>query len=202
MRYSARRSQETQKKSKKGLTGSIIVIVFACIVLGFYYYMTQRPDTAEDTVQDTSVVDELMLRNMQTNYPPTPKEVVKYYCDISMVFYSGVSEDDLSKLAIRSRELFDSDLYAQQTEAEYYTHLKEQIDYFEESDITISSYALSPSVDVEYFEDDGYSFARLYCVMSLRQETQIIRTNETFLLRQDEEGHWKIFGFALSDTGE
>lgn len=186
-----------------GKKGTVIIVFIAVIIMGGYYFMTSRPDEPEVTEEEEmTIADELLLRNLETNYPPTPKEVARYYCDISQCFYNGYSEEIIEDLAMKSRELLDEELRAEQTDAEYLKSLKEEIAYFSEKGVTISSYALSPSVDVEYFNEDGNSFARLYCIFSLREETKIVATEQIFLLRQDEDGHWKIYGFALAEDEE
>jgi hypothetical protein len=190
---------EKKRKTSRGKIGSLFIILVAVIIMGGYYYMNSRVTEPEETTEEMmSLAEELLLRNLETNYPPTPKEVARYYCDISQCFYDNYSEDVIAELAIKSRGVLDDELVAEQTDEEYLADLKEQIAYFSEKGVTISSYALSPSVDVEYFTEDGYSFARLYCVFSLREETRIVTTEQIFLLRQDEDGHWKIYGFALA----
>lgn len=191
-------STENKGKTSRGKFGSIVIIVIAVVVMGAFYYMNSRPEEMEQTEEMMTLAEELLLRNLETNYPPTPKEVVRYYSDISQCFYENYDEQVIEELAMKSREILDDQLVAEQTEEEYLEQLKEEIAYFKEKGVTISSYALSPSVDVEYFEEDGYSFARLYCIYSLREETKIVATEQVFLLRQDEDGHWKIFGFALA----
>jgi hypothetical protein len=118
------------------------------------------------------------------------------------LFYEEISEEELEALAKKSRELFDDDVDMEHTDAEYLVDLKEEIAYFKEKGLTISSFALSPSVDVEYFEENGFSFASLYCIFSLREETNIITTEQMYILREDEDGHWKIYGFTLTKDEE
>ena len=65
--------------------------------------------------------------------------------------------------------------------------------------MTVSSYGLPSSTDVEYFSEDGYEWARIYCNFNIRQETKMLNTIEQFLLRKDENGRWKIYGWQLID---
>ena len=59
----------------------------------------------------------------------------------------------------------------------------------------ISSYSPASSVDVEEFQQDGFKWAKLQCSFTLRKGTQIQALTEIFLLRKDDEGHWKIYGW-------
>jgi len=192
------------KKRKKSIVskGSMGIVFIAIVVLiGFYFYSSGKDESIDDE-ENVTVVQEVLLRNLDTNYPPSPKEVVRYYCEISQLFYEDISEEDLVNLAKRSRELFDEELLNQQTDEEYLESLREEIAYFKEKGMTISSFALSPSVDVEYSEVNGYSNASLYCIFSLREETSIVVTEELFILREDEDNHWKIYGFTLTKDEE
>ena len=49
---------------------------------------------------------------------------------------------------------------------------------------------------MEYFNLDGYECAGLYGTFNIRtaKGTQVLR--EVFILRKDEKGHWKIYGFV------
>ena len=182
--------------------GSILIIFIALLILGGYYFFSSREEEKNITEEKVTVVQSLLLRNIETNYPPSPKEVVRYYCEISQCFYEEISEDELQKLANRSRELFDAELYKLRTDEDYLEDLKEEIAYFKEKGMTISSFALSPSIDVEYWVENESSFAKLYCIFSLREKTKIVTTEQLFLLREDSDGHWKILGFGLTENEE
>jgi hypothetical protein len=57
-------------------------------------------------------------------------------------------------------------------------------------------------MDVEEFVVDGRECARLYVTYRLRQGTEYIYSNEVFILRKDENGHWKILGWELLEEEE
>ena len=138
------------------------------------------------------------MRNLDINYPPSPKEVVKYYCEITQCFYNEENPDEtVHELAVQIQKLYDNELVANQTQEEYIQNLISDIAAMKQSGLVISSYSTSPSTDVEYFAQDGFEWARLYCNFSIRQGTVLMDTNEQFLLRQDENGHWKIYGWQL-----
>ena len=64
----------------------------------------------------------------------------------------------------------------------------------------ISSYTTSSSTDVETFTKDNYEWARLYCMFNIRKGTDMLATTERFLMRKDEAGHWKIYGWELAEN--
>ena len=78
----------------------IIFTVLAIAVVGLFFYISNRTKVvAEGKQQQMTAVQQVLARNLETNYPPTPKEVLKYYSDITMCFYR--SEEHTSELQSR-----------------------------------------------------------------------------------------------------
>ncbi|MBO4987495.1 MAG: hypothetical protein J6C63_01460 [Lachnospiraceae bacterium] len=187
-------------KKTQGTKGLIIAIVLILIVAGYYYYLSHREveKTEEVTVSEAQ---ELLLRDLDRNYPPTPKEVVKYFFDITTCLYNeSLSEADVEALAMKVQELYDADLVIHNPKEEYFTELKSEIAAFRESNSQILNYSTSSSVDVDYFEEDEGSFARLYGTYYLQVQKSLKSLEEVFILRKDDEGHWKLFGWQPVDN--
>lgn len=181
----------------------IIAVLFVLAVLGAFIYINNKPQQSAEQDVVISNVDNLVLRNLDLNYPPTPKELLKYYSEITVCFYQqDLSEEDLIRLAQTARKLYDEELLAGMTEEEYINSLREDILEFNSLGIVVSGYTVSSSVDVEEYEIDGREYARLYATYRLRQGTEFIYTNEVFIMRRDEDGHWKILGWELLEEEE
>lgn len=178
---------------------AVIGCILVLLLIGFYYYLSHK--TSTESKEDVAVVtqtQQVLLRNLETNYPPSPKEVVKYYCDITQCFYNEIhTDEELKELAFQIQLLYDEELIANQTEESYLQKLGSDIASMQSQGLVISSYSTSSSTDVEYFTEDGFDWARMYCSFAIRKGTELINTNERFLLRKDEEGHWKIYGWEL-----
>ena len=189
------KANEGQKTIKLIIIGCIL----AALLVGFYYYLSHK--TSRENSEDVGTItktQQVLLRNLDANYPPTPKEVVKYYCEITQCFYNETNtEEEIRELAVQIQKLYDDDLIANQTQDGYMQNLITDIISMNQQGVVVSSYSTSASTDVEEFTEDGYQWARLYCNFVLRQETTLINTNEQFLLRKDENGHWKIYGWQL-----
>ncbi|MEG1848798.1 MAG: DUF6715 family protein [Lachnospiraceae bacterium] len=186
-------------KRFKGVKGTIILIIMIALIAGYYFYLSNRELPVKETIETTAVQNAL-LRDLEQSYPPSPKEVVKYYFEITKCFYNETyTEDELRLLALKIRELYDAELVANQTEEEYLISIQTDINTFKEKNYTISSYATAASTDVEYYSVDGYEFAKLNCAVTIREGTTLQPTNERFLLRKDEDGHWKIYGWDLAE---
>lgn len=195
-----------KKGRKKGNEGNSLVkaIVVMCILvamlIGFYYYISHKGIAERDDNVTITKSQQVLMRNLESNYPPSPKEVVKYYCEITQCFYNEThTEEEIEALAAQIRRLYDEELIANQTEERYLEDLKIDIISMSGNEMTISSFGLPSSTEVDFFSEDGYDWARLYCNFNLRQKTKIVNTIEQFLLRKDENGRWKIYGWQLVD---
>lgn len=195
-----------EKKTKKNsnvLKITIIGIVMAGLILGYYYYLNHKERAAAENNPKLTKVEEVLSRNLATNYPPTPKEVIKYYSELTKCFYNEeYSQGQMEQLADKARQLYDDQLVENNEWGTYIINLQAEIENYKKNERLISSYSVSASTDVEEFSQDGYKFARLHCIYTLRQGGRPVNVDEVFLLRKDDEGHWKIFGWELAEDDE
>lgn len=186
---------------KNGVKIIIIGIVLAALVIGYFYYVMSKGEKSEkeENVAST-LVQTVLLRDLDKSYPPSPKEVVKYFSEISRCFYNEkYTEDELLELAIKIEGIYDDELIANQTKEQYLKDLKADIAEMKTYDRAISSYEVSASTDVEYFYEGEDYCASLYCTYNIRQKSEILQSRVVFILRQDENKHWKILGWELDD---
>ena len=65
---------------------------------------------------------------------------------------------------------------------------------------------LLSSTDVDFYEVDGFSFARIRCGYTFMEGKTSYPTAYVYLLRRDDEKHWKIYGWkdkaALEEASE
>lgn len=191
-------------RKNNGIKVVIIGIVLLCLVLGYYYYLSNKKaaENEKNNVKLTAV-QEILLRNLDKNYPPTPREVIKCFGNFCQCLYEGqYTEEEFLALAAQVQKLYDAELIANSTQEQYIEKLKNDINDFKEKKIVISSYSPASSMDVERFTQDGYEWAQMQCIFSLRKGTQLSKTEEIFILRKDENGHWKIYGWGLEDEEE
>ena len=178
----------------------IIAVILAAIILVYYYSLGHRAKRQEvEEAIAATVVQSILMRDLEHNYPPTPKEVVKYYAEITECFYNETySDEELVQLASKIQMLYDAELVANKTQEQYLQDLRDDIVEMKGQQLTVASYEVSSSTDVEYFTQNEYSGARLYCTFYLKQQGGgRVPSQERFVLRQDEDGHWKILGWEL-----
>ena len=190
-------------KASKTIKIVIIALILAALVLGYYFYLGKKTGEQQtDTQVEITVVQSVLMKDLERSYPPTPKEVLKYYCQITQCFYNEeYSDEELLQLASKIQELYDEELVANKTQEEYLSDLKTEIIQMKQNQYTITGYEISASTDVESFVHKGRSCARLYCTFSLKQagSTGTMTSMEQFVLREDEDGHWKILGWERAE---
>lgn len=187
-------------KNFKGVRGTVVLLILMFMLVGYYFYLSNRSEKVKEEPADTSQVQEVLLRDLSRNYPATPKEVIKYYSEITKCFYNEeYSEDELKEMADQAMRLYDDELAAYQAESTYLADLKSDIASWKKDELKVSSYKTSNSTDVDYFTKDGYECARIFCTYTLRKGTNLQSLEEVFILRKDADGHWKIFGWKAVD---
>ena len=111
-------------------------------------------------------------------------------------------EEDVEALALRVQELCDDELNSNNPAEEYLTELKSEISAFQTGSSRILNYSTSSSVDVDYYEEDGYSFARMYGTYYLQVQKNLKSLEEVFVFRKDSDGHWKLYGWQPVENTE
>lgn len=197
MKTSAKKSSGKANAVK----GSVVILLMVVAMVGYYYYLSNKGKENKAEQVEVSVAQELISRNLSTNYPPTPKEVVRYYSDITRCFYNEeYSEEEFKQLVNKAYELYDDDLQVQNEYGQYLIELSKDVEYYKDNKIRVANYSVSASADVDFFKDSGYDFARLYCTYTLVSGSRRQPVEEVFLLRKDESGHWRIYGWDLAEN--
>lgn len=193
-----------KKKQNSGVKNLIILVALVGLIIGYFVYLSNvRVKNAQPDLS-LSAVQEVISRNLKNDYPPTPKEVVKFYSEIMKCLYSdeGYSEEEYEAMVDQMLYMYDDELKEINPKDFYMLSLKTEVDAFKEDNKAIISYIPSSSTDVETSTINGRECAKLYCTYKIRVGTQYIKSKEVYELRKDSEGHWKILGFKLVEEEE
>ena len=186
------------KKSTTRIT--LILLVLVVGVVGYYAYLSgkSRDRASEAAMTQVQIV---LSRDLKNDYPPTVKEVVKYYTEIQKCLYGGeCSEEEVEQLGLRERELYDEELLAANDENSNLLQLKAEVGSFQEDSRKMTSVSVSSSANVDTFSEDGWEFARIYCTYTILEGGRSNQVNTVYLLRRDENRRWKIYGWDLAQN--
>lgn len=188
------------KKKPRATRITIIIFLVVLAVVAYYAYLSNR-SKEQKAAKAMTAAEEVLARDLSKSYPPTPKEVVKYYNEFIKCYYNEKLDDDqIDDLGIKARELYDEKLLAANELGSYLYKLREDIKDYQDNSKRITSTAVASSTDVDYYTRDGYSFARIVCTYNLNTKG----TNETmdivYLLRKDADKKWKIYGWDFAQN--
>lgn len=178
---------------------AIILIILVVGVVGVYAYLSNRSRSIADSAAMTNV-EKVLSRDMAYDYPSTPKELLKYYNEIQKCFYNeDCTDEEIEALANRARELYDEDLLANNELGVHIMSLKGEIKDYKDHKRKITAVSVAASTNVDFFEQDGFEFARIYCGYNVTEGSTTKQTRQIFLLRRDGDRRWKIYGWDLAD---
>lgn len=186
---------------KKSTTRVTLILVIAVIgIIAYYAYLSGRTrELKNESVM--SLVENTLSRDLQKDYPPTVKETVKYYNEILKCFYNEkINDEEIVKLGEKARELYDAELLEHNAYETYMSRLKEDVSGYREKGRTITSASVAASTNVDYFEKNGFYFARIYCGYNIMENRTNKSVQEVYLLRRDENKRWKIYGWDLAEN--
>lgn len=180
----------------------IIMLIFTVIILAFYYKITNNNDKNGDSiVKPKTEIEKLINKDLENSYPGSPREVVNFYSRIIKCFYeSDLKEEQLDALTIQVRKLFDDELILNNPNEEYLEDLKEEIIEYKDAKRVIVNYIIQKSSMVEYSKSENRDYASIIASYTLKEKDERSKTYEQFILRQDENGNWKILGWAMTDS--
>lgn len=190
----------------KKKSGVILLIVIAVLIVGAFTFVAFRtPKTVED-VTDVTEKDELMNRNIDVNYPATPREVMKLYNRYLLCLYGveggELSSEELNALGKKMRGMYDEELLEGNPEETNLTSLSQELAAFRSSGKVMIQANICGSNEVEFIEVKGSQGALLQASYFIKKgKEEFSRTYQQFLLRKDESGKWKILGFEKVNGG-
>ena len=184
--------------------GRTIIVIAVLVALGLvYYYYLANKDTGKDATDiaaDTSKVSVLISKDIMANYPESPKDVVNLYARITKAYYdTSLTDEQIEALGKQARLMFDDELKNTQTDADFYEKLKEDIGNYNSTKTRISSYVIQSAVKTKYSTFKDRQYASIALVYYLRQGDKLIDSPTKFTLRKDDDGHWKILFWELTE---
>ncbi|MCI8694399.1 MAG: hypothetical protein HFH91_17150 [Lachnospiraceae bacterium] len=186
---------------KKSTTiGAIVFLGIIIGIVGLYAFLSGK---SRDRNMDVSMteVQRVLSRDLQNNYPPTVKEVVKFFAEIQKCIYNEeCTEEDIEQLGRKTRELYDAELLEANSEADNLLLLKAEVAAFREEERKILSATVASSANVDTFSQDGYEFARIYCTYTVMEKGKSGMERMVYLLRRDENRRWKIYGWDRAEN--
>lgn len=187
------------KSTKKIVITVVVMAVIAVAVIFGYFQMTQS--LSEEETSAKTEVEKLLKKDMENNYPGTPREVLKLYGRITKCMYNDdLNQAQVEGLLEQARKLYDDELLAVNSWDTHLEALLNDIVDYKDNDRVIMSYTAQKSSQVKTYKKDGQEYAVSYMLfITSDKENSYAESYEKFMLRKDASGKWKIVGWELAD---
>ena len=187
----------------KKKAGRIIaaVICIGVIVGAFYWISASRAKKSVENQVELTEVEKLLTKDLEKNYPLTPREVVKSYNRmVSCLYNETCTNEQIEGMADQLRILMDDELKEQNPKETYAESLKTDVESYKLAERKIVNVTVSDSADVQYKKKDGRECAYVKSSYFMEEgDKNYIRSVQCFVLRKDEAENWKILGFYLEE---
>lgn len=190
-----------EESTKSAIIKSIVLCLLGAVFIGGIFLVivrNKKPKTGDDYV--LTVVDGITTTDLDKKYPSDGIQVVELYTKILQVLYKETytdrQEDDMLKVM---KGLMDEDFLAQN--ANFEGVMKLDVKQKRDEDYSIPLYTVITR-DPVIRELDGKKTQMIECKILLRHGTVGDNFIYQFILRKDDEGKWKIFGWAVKPKEE
>lgn len=195
-----------KKKYKvKGSVGKNLVVLLMLVIIVGVYYMARFSDNSflkKNDKGNESEYDLLTQKDIEGNYPASPKEVMKLYQRINKAIYTeNLSDDQINELTLLMRKLLDEELLQNNTLEAHLLSLKTEITSYVEANKTIVNYVVKTE-SLEEWEQNQEQYASLIITMGVKVDTVTDIVGQRYVMRLDENNHWKVLGFERVDIEE
>ncbi len=185
--------------TKSGIVKLIILLsVIGVVVLGMYLTL-HRSEGKEGSQGKNAEAQAILQKDMTRNYPANVREVVRLYSRISQCFYTEkISEDEFGKLLDMQRLMYDEELLEQNPRDTHQLNLQAELERAKKNSYTMIRYQVQKQSSVKEWEADGDKFSSIIACYTMKKDKSYEKTYEEFLLREDENGLWKIVGWRVT----
>lgn len=181
----------------------ILVIAMGCLILGYYYYLSHRNTTTEQSTATTesTEMEKVLEKDFTKEYPETPRSVIKWYNRIIALYYNEDTKDEeVDALCDQAMLLMDADLLQVNPRDTYIASVKEDILDYANHNRIIMTMEVCSTADVEYKTADGRDYAYVQVYYFIKEGSDFQKTYQKYALRKDDSGHWKILAMQLTDA--
>lgn len=178
----------------------IVGIICVGLIIGYYMYLSNRDNSDTGKTKENQTEAEKIIEDtdLESNYPKTPRAVVKLYNRIISCYYKEKYTDkQFMKLGDLQRGLLDEELLANNDRDMYFNNLRLEIKQYQENKRTIESSTVSSTSDVVYKVVDKRECAYVTSSYFMKENSSYKKTYQRYVLRKDKDGQWKILVFYL-----
>lgn len=188
--------------------GTVITIIFMTLLaVGVIWYFIHINTTKEEEKTEASYerteLDKLLERDLEKEYPPTAREVLKFYSRILCQLYgeNEIEEEKIEALADQVRILYCKELLEENSREEQINELKKDIKEYHDASKRVQGYQIEKANSAISWKEGEKELQRLIAVYTVMEKKQSTSVYEKFILCKEDE-KWKIVGWEIVDGAE
>ncbi len=183
---------------KKKLLSVSVILVLACAIVALYLYIDRSGKEAEEPVN--TVTEQILAKDMENNYPPTPYAVTEFYCGIVECIYSeDTTEEQLERLVELQRALYDEEFAALNPYEDLLATTKKELEEAKEKKLVFTGYILDKASNVTKWKKDGKEYASLMFQLMSKSDTGSGGSYRNMIMRKDSNGRYRILGWETAE---
>ena len=178
----------------------VIAIVCICVICGGFYLFSQSLNSGNE--DELSEIQKVLVKDLEKDYPETPREVAKFYNRIVACYHdTNTTDKQVGKLVDQMMLLFDEDMIAKNPRDVYYSAVVSDIELYKQNNKVITSMSVCDTNEVRYVTDDrnGDKLAFVDMDYFVNSDGKFTNSYITIGVRQNEDGDWKIVGVTLRE---
>ncbi|WP_455721320.1 DUF6715 family protein [Agathobacter sp.] len=178
-------------------TGIVIIALVAIIgICGAFYAVNENSKKESQKEASLTEIQKITTKDLDKDYPQTPREVVKFYNKIVDSYYKDqYTDDELDSLTDQALKLFDDELVQANPKDSYKSSVVADVKNYKDQGKTIAQIDVCDSNDVKYATDSEDQIAYVRASYFIKQGSSYSKTYQDYVLRKDSEGRWKILTF-------
>lgn len=177
----------------------VIIALIVCVALicgGFY--LVKNGLSGSGGEENLTEVQKLVTRNLEQQYPSTPREVVKLYNRIILCYYGEkYSDEEFDALLDQALKLFDDELVEVNPKDAYQASVLAEVSDYKSRKREITKANVCDSKDVVYLNDENNGDEIAYVTASyfVKENNSYDKTYQQYVLRKGADGNWKILTY-------
>lgn len=188
---------EKKSVSSAVIKSVVLVVLGALVILGIYLIFNRNKNVAKEEDYVLTVVDEITTTDLSKSYPADARMIVSFYAKIMQTLYKETyTEEQEDKMISVLAGIMDDELLANQSD--FNKSVKNEVQERKEGDYSISTYVVQTK-EPEVVKIDGSKMCNVDCLFTLRKGTTHTATYYQYVMRQDDEGKWKILGWTIKE---
>lgn len=178
-------------------TGIVIIALIVIIAIcGAFYVVNDNSKKESRKEASLTEIQKITTKDLDKDYPQTPREVVKFYNKIVDSYYKDqYTDDELDALMDQALKLFDDELVQANPKDSYKSSVIADVKNYKDQGKTIAQIDVCDSNDVKYATDTEDQIAYVRASYFIKQDSSYSKTYQDYVLRKDSEGRWKILTF-------